>query len=296
MSALEYKLQELKQSRGAKLAERAAKDRQFDAALELTLDSIERQKTSALWMLSELRRIYGDDLASFPVPDSEGGNNPDTYTHDDDKPRSVLADFFDSLPRGQECLRQMEDISKAKRGKKSSARYTGMTPRSLAAEYNRWKQRQTEGRKMLHKAISLELQLARFNDTLAALAAELYLVDGKVTSTPTPIIITDVNDPVRYRLISVTRFLAIDVLHVESEGGSWEALFPAAENDTVQKTESEDGGIESLSDVETRLEEVQYFLESGEDWMGDNTAAQRVLEKLRQLMVKMISRSQKRAA
>jgi hypothetical protein len=96
----------------------------------------------------------------------------------------MFNDFFDSLPRGRECLDHLQQISKAGRTKQS--RYAGLTTRALAAERQRWTYRQSSGRKMLRKALGIELQLERFREHLPALKVDLYLVDGKLTETPTP--------------------------------------------------------------------------------------------------------------
>jgi hypothetical protein len=286
MPTLESKLQELNKTRGAKLAARAANDVAFGEGLGVTLDSFERAKTSALWMLLELRRVYGGDLRDFPVPDSEdGGNNSDWYREDDDSlRRSLLNDFFDSLPRGKECLEHLEAISKAKRGKRAPEPYAGMKSRDLATQHNRWAQRQAAGRKMLRKAISIELMLGRFKDDLPLLRAEIYLVNGRITETPTPIIITDANDPVRFRPISVATFLAINVDDVEEKGGNWEALFSIPEKQTTQEqepdeTEDDNDDIEDCYDVEARLEAVLSYLEN-DDWFDPDVANRIVKDQL----------------
>jgi hypothetical protein len=63
--------------------------------------------------------------------------------------------------------------------------------------------------------------LDRFREDLPDLKADLYLVDGKPTESPTPIVIEDANDRQRYRLLSVSTFLAIDVEDVMEKGANW---------------------------------------------------------------------------
>jgi hypothetical protein len=142
----------------------------------------------------------------------------------------MFNDFFDSLPRGRECLDHLQQISKARRTKQS--RYAGLTTRALAAERQRWTYRQSSGRKMLRKALGIELQLERFREHLPALKVDLYLVEGKLTETPTPIVIEDAADHHRYRLVSVASFLGFKVDDVVKAGGNWEAPFPVNEPDT----------------------------------------------------------------
>lgn len=66
--------------------------------------------------------------------------------------------------------------------------------------------------------------LDRFREDLPDLKADLYLVDGKPTESPTPIVIEDANDRQRYRLLSVSTFLAIDVEDVMEKGANWGIL------------------------------------------------------------------------
>jgi hypothetical protein len=247
MIDLETRLHMLQKTTGAKLAEKAAKDTEFDAMLDTMLNAIEQQRISTAWMLLHLRRLYADELAGFPVPDSgrnnDGkidatANNADWYLDDAGNKRSVLNDFFDSLPHGINCLKHLEYASAAKRGKRApkeygGIKYAGMSVREAHVHQNRWKARQDAGRKLLRKSIQLELQFGRFKEELAALNVELYLVDGKLTSSPTPIVVTDRNDGTRYRLLAVGTFLNIDVAEVLERGGNWEALFafPEADDD-----------------------------------------------------------------
>jgi hypothetical protein len=90
---------ELLNSIGGRLAQTAANDATFTQGLDEQLNAIETAMLSPVWLLFELRRMYGDDLEGFPEPDTKqekGDEDPDWYADGDTK-RSVLNDFFDSL-------------------------------------------------------------------------------------------------------------------------------------------------------------------------------------------------------
>jgi hypothetical protein len=260
---------ELLNSIGGRLAQTAANDAAFTQALDKQLDVIETAMLSPVWLLFELRRMYSNDLDGFPEPDTKeekGDENPDWYADGDTK-RSVLNDFFDSLPQGRTCRHNLQAIRKAIAGKEAPAPFAGMERKELQTQRDRWRARQTSGRKMLRKALKVHFQELEFINELDDLWMNYWTVDGRLQVTSKPIVITDPNNEARFRTISINRFLQIDVWEIKEKGGKWEDLFEADEERTVQQPVVVPP-VKNMVDVETRMKDIAKFL--GGAWQADS--------------------------
>jgi hypothetical protein len=152
--------------------------------------------------------------------------------------------------------------------KEAPAPFAGMEKRQLKTQYDRWRSRQTSGRKMLRKALKLHFQEREFDAELEDLAMDYWQVDGQLQVTSRPIVITDPKNTARFRAISTNRFLQIDVWELKAKGGTWEDLFEAEDDEQTIVNPVVVPPVTNMVDVEARMKDITTFLNG--DWEADS--------------------------
>jgi hypothetical protein len=234
------KIDQMKETRGGQIASKL--DTAYDTEFGKRLDAHELNEKSAVWLYLDLKErglIY-----ELPIPGSTDGNNPDIYEGKGVRAKSVLRDFFDSRGRGLECLHDLEEIDKARRGEAAEAFYAAMSQESLKRHHAKVRQRQTRGRAIVKEAVLIHHYMRRIEEDFPGIVLELHKEDDDTYSTAPFYLGTKPDDPnekPKYRYLSVRQLLAKDLDRIKAEGGVWSQFFP-------EKPRKEDGQETSVTD------------------------------------------------
>lgn len=230
----------------------------MSSAIETVMKAKEDWQGGPLKVLLAMSATYGEDMETFPVPDSEGGNNPDKFsleTTDSNgktvqKKTSFYIQFADATKEGRAVLQELEYVSRSMKTdpnvNKSDipAHILDMSPDKLAARQKFLTDRRGNMRSSYKKAMQLYFQFQSVNELAGISARPLWEDDegGEVMRTGSPILVITTNASRMtqdWRHLSISNFLKLNPKKAEEGGGTFKALL-----DTLTRAPKEgQGGV-----------------------------------------------------
>lgn len=223
----------------------------------------------------DLVRVFGKELDGMPVPDSEGGNNPDLYALPNSKRKgSFYNDLFDAYKWGAgikalldacKLAEKPETVNEAEAAFKKMSRddLIHASAEKLAGEVEKAKKERAYGRSVIKNAMLLHFQLAAL-DTLKGIKVQPVLdEEGNLWDGPAPYIIRDadlVTKPGDFKYFSVDTINKIPVEKVAEAGGTYKALLASLKREKEQPETVEVPAL-SIQTVAPYLERVGQLLQ-----------------------------------
>lgn len=215
----------------------------MSAAVNVVMKAKEDWQGGPIRVLLALQASYTpEELASFPVPDSDTGNNPDKFKIEVVKdgstvkrPTTWYTQFADATKEGKAICDRIEMIERAA---KTDTVKTGipedilsLNPTQREVELNRLKGRRNTIRASYKKAVALNIQFNLVNE-MDGIQAEPIWIDGKegeeVENTTKPIAVWQIPEegkPVKnWEAYSVGSFMKLSVGKALEKGGTFKAL------------------------------------------------------------------------
>jgi hypothetical protein len=205
----------------AKLAAIAAKDASLMSHVHELSEANVMQKRKGLTVALSLGEAYtADELAQFPIPGTETGNNPDRYTVEGknakgvktNKKRSFYRDFAEFTPEGAELKAKLQSIrDDASLGdKEKETRAAGLETRLdyLASVYA----------SAVAFIVQLETINTMFADKVEAVIQEGDDGEGSYSNSTKPMLVIDLIKKGESKVMSVGAFLALKPKAAEGKG------------------------------------------------------------------------------
>lgn len=228
-------------------------------------------------VLNALQRDFSaDDLARFPRPDSDTGNNPDHFqvtVVENDKKRvkrtTFYAQFADATKEGREILVALDYLKAMKQDNadrsKVPADIKALNPEERKSLEAKLTGRRNTIRQSYKKAMALAYQFEDVNNLGLVEAAPFYKRGTtEVVDSVKCIIVRDRHQAALYELYSIGSFLKINVDKAAEKGGTLEALqetLVRQANSGQGQTSEEQPPIKTVDTLFERLLPVHAFLD-----------------------------------
>lgn len=257
----------------AKAVELASREsEEMSSAITVVMKAKEDWQGGPVRVLLAMQETYGEELASFPEPDSEGGNNPDKFkiavTGNDGKTTmkqtSFYAEFADATKEGKAICDELAFIKRANNPEMAQdgipQAIKDMNPQERVTRENFLKGRRATIRASYKKAMALGFQLVAVNG-LPGMVAEIVMTDsGEVENTTKPILVYEevVKGPVKkWEHFSIGSFCKLDVGKAKEKGGNLTALKGTVARNTNGGATGNNGkatDVPAIATVETFVE------------------------------------------
>lgn len=256
-------------------------DSQFNDVVEEVFAASEVMLKGPIRVLTELQRMFSDDLGKWPIPNSEGklGSNELTDKYErrvvgKEKPikGSWYKDLYLSTPIGkaqEEAIKSLQAVRADKMDDvaKEHVDYKRMTKVELSQEEGRLRARMSKGTNLIKRAMQVQFQIFLISEELPKVGVK-FAIDvssGELMATTVPVVTFNIEAPEQAKAVSVGTFIGYDVMAAKAANGTAQDLWETASGSAKDSADGEDEHdfAVTVATFDSLMAAITNFFEAG---------------------------------
>lgn len=238
-----------------------------DHVVQLT-DAQGTVKSTPIMIYRDMDRLLGSKMDEMPVPGTSykhGDNNPDVRRvmrkakDGSSQPKDVswYSELRDALAFGKFLIAQKEAIGAASRNEnivdKRFVSYAGLGSEQLLGESRKVDVAANNLLRTIKSAVNLHVQIARVSSKLPHIRVKL----SEDTASQAPVFLSDINNADKFRAVTLSGFLRLNVNKAEEKGGSFESFLASSQ---VEPETGRNAKAMTIKDADESISSWAIFL------------------------------------